>query len=146
MPASTKMLSAASAVSTEEFAIKNDFGDGYVAHIPIEDVASETPEAIMRILVNQWLEHYKTGSTVEGATIKDFQLDEVTLLKRMEHAPAIVASVRFSIIPSQIPNDWASFPGDEIKPDDVWWRLVAPFGVYQDKDSFWLKLMFGRGT
>jgi hypothetical protein len=132
--------------STEKFTRNNDFGDGYVAHIPIDDVASETPEAIVKILVTQWLEHYKTESTAKLAMIKDFQLGEVTLLERTEHDPSIVASVSFSIVPAQIPNDWASFPGEEIKPEDQWWYLVAPFGVYQDPDYYWLKLVFVRGT
>ena len=145
-PDATKTPPTASAVPTEEFTRKNDFGDGYVAHIPIDDVTSETPEAIVKILVTQWLEHYKTGSTAERAMIKDFQLGEVTLLERKEPDPSVVASVWFSIVPTQIPNDWASFPGDEIKPEDKWWRLAAPFGVYQDPDYYWLKLVFGRGT
>jgi len=135
-----------SPVPTVEFLRKNDFGDGYIAHVPITDVSSETPEMIVKLLVTQWLEHYKTGSTADRAEIEDFQIGEITLLERMKSDPSIVASVGFSIIPSQIPNDWASFPGDEIKPGDSWWRLYAPFGVYQDKDYYWLKLMFGRGT
>ena len=135
-----------STVPTVEFSRKNDFGDGYVAHVLISDVSSETPEMMVRILVTQWLEHYKIGGTADQAEIEDFQLGEITLLERMKSDPSIVASVGFSIIPSQIPNDWASFPADEIKPEDSWWRLYAPFGVYQDKDYYWLKLMFGRGT
>jgi len=135
-----------SAVPTVEFSRKNDFGDGYIAHIVISDVSSETPEMMVNFLVTQWLEHYKTGNTADRAEIKDFQIGEITLLERMKNDPSIVASVGFSIIPSQIPNDWASFPGDGIKPDDSWLHLYAPFGVYQDKEYYWLKLMFGRGT
>lgn len=146
IPASTKIPSAVSVVPTEEFARKNDFGDGYAAHIPIKDGASETPEAIIKILVIQWLEHYKTGSAAERAMIRDFQLSEVTLLQTTEHEPSIVASVSFSIVPAQIPNDWASFPGDKIKSEDKWWRLAAPFGVYKDPYYYWLKLVSDRGT
>jgi hypothetical protein len=142
----TKISSIENVTPTDEFSRKNAFGDGYIAHILINDVNSENPEAIIKILVTQWLEHYKTGSTAEQAMIKDFQLSEITLLEKIKGDPSIVASVGFSIIPAQIPNDWASFPGDEIKPEDTWWRLYAPFGVYQDKDYFWLRLMFGRGT
>ena len=131
---------------TDEFSGKNAFGDGYISHVLINDVNSESPEKIVEVLVTQWLEHYKTGSTAEREMIKDFQLDEITLLERIKSDPSIVASVGFSIIPAQIPTDWASFPGDEIKPEDTWWRLYAPVGVYQDKDYFWLGLMFGRGT
>ncbi len=137
---------ATNTVPIVEFSRKNDFGDGYIAHVLINDVRSEAPETIIKILVTQWLEHYKAGSTADRATIKDFQLGEITLLERMKNDPSIVASAWFSIMPSQIPNDWASFPGDEIKPEDTWLRLYAPFGVYQDKDYYWLKLMFGRGT
>jgi hypothetical protein len=146
IPASIGIPTAGNAVATDEFTRKNNFGDGYVAHVLIHDVNSETKETILKVLVTQWLEHYKTGSTAEGARIKDFQLGEISLLERIKGDPSIVGSVWFSIVPAQIPNDWASFPGDEIKPEDIWWRVAAPFGVYQDEDYFWLRLVFGRGT
>jgi len=101
------------AVPANNFSRKNDFGDGYISHVLIHEVDSETPEMITKILVTQWLDHYKTGSTPKMAAIMDFQLGEIKLLKRMKNDPSIVASVWFSIIPSQVPNDWTSFPGDE---------------------------------
>ncbi len=93
-----KTSSAENATPTDEFSRKNDFGDGYIAHILINDVNSANPEAIIKILVTQWLEHYKTGSTAERAMIRDFQLGEITLLERTKNDPSIVASVWFSII------------------------------------------------
>src|SRR5215208_6867613 len=146
VPLQTASPIVQSVIPTDGFSRRNDFGDGYISHVSINDVNSETPEMIVKILVNQWLDHYKTGSTVEMATIEDFQVGEITLLERMNNDPSIVASVEFSIIPSQIPNDWASFPGDGITSEDSWWLLYAPVGVYQDKDYYWLKLMFGKGN
>lgn len=141
------LTSTTNPVPTDEFKNrKNSFGDGYIAHVLAKDVENKRQEEIVNLLVTQWLEHYKTGSTDERAKIKDFQLDEIILLERTESDPDIVASVLFSIIPDQIPNDWASFPGQEVASDDTWWHLYAPFGVYKDDNYFWLKLVFNRGN
>lgn len=134
-------------VPTDEYLVrKNDFGDGYIAHIPIEEANGASQEQIVEILVIQWLEHYKTQSKETRATIEDYKVDHVKLSERSQTDPEIVAGVSFSIIPAQIPNDWASLPGDEIKPDDIWWHLVATFGVYKDENHYWLKLLIGWGT
>lgn len=123
------------------------FGDGYIARVPIDDHYYSTPEQIVQALVTQWLEHYKTGSKVSNVYIKDFALGRITFL---DNPPGsgfdIVAAVKFSIIPTQIPNDWAGFPGDAISPNDVWWHIGAPFGIFKEGDYFILKLVFGRGT
>ena len=140
--------SSENAITTDEYLVrKNDFGDGYIAHIPIKEVNASSQEQIVEILVIQWLEHYKTQSKEKRAIIEDYKFDGVKLLGRTKNDPEIIAGVSFSIIPAQIPNDWASFPGDEIRLNDSWWHLVAPFGVYRDDgEYFWLKLMFGHGT
>lgn len=123
------------------------FGDGYIARVPIDDHYHSTPEQIVQALVTQWLEHYKSGSKVSTATIKDFALGRITFLdNQVGSGFDIVAGVKFSIIPTQIPNDWASFPGDAISPNDVWCHMGAPFGILKEGEYFILKLVFGWGT
>lgn len=127
---------------TEEFSGKNAFGDGYIAHVPIDDVKEASQEEIVKILVTQWLEHYKSESTDADATIKDYKLDGIDLLERKKDSdPAILASVGFSIIPAQTPNEWASFPGN-ISFDDSWWHLVMLCGIHQrGEEYYWLRLI-----
>jgi hypothetical protein len=142
----TQLPLAGNITPTDDFANrKNDFGDGYIAHVTIEDVEGLDKEEIVRILVAQWLEHYKTQSTQTDASIKDYTVDEITLVERnVGSDPSIVASIRFSIIPVQIPNIWAVFPGDVVEPDDSWWHLEKLLGVYGEppnSDYYWLRIM-----
>ena len=65
------LSSPASDTPTEEFTGKNSFGDGYIAHIPINDVKQASQEEIVNILVTQWLEHYKTKGTQRNVMLKD---------------------------------------------------------------------------
>ena len=132
---------------TIHYANSDNFGDGYVAHIRVEDVVAKSQEEVVSILVSQWLEHNKTQTGVPSAIIKDYTIDKV-YLKDPSCDPffTIVAGVRFSIIPNQFPNDYASFPGDAINSNDVWWHLSAPFGIFKDGDSYKLRLVFGWGT
>lgn len=133
------------AIRIDEFTLKNDFGDGYVAHILVEDVKQVDQDEIVKTLVRQWLEHYKTQSIQSDVMIKEYELNEIKLVKGLyNNNPAIVASVKFSVIPKQIPNGWASFPGSEITPNDTWWHLEVLFGIYgNDKESkyYWLKIL-----
>jgi hypothetical protein len=130
---------------TEEFLRKNSFGDGYIAHIPISEVKGISNEEIVNILVVQWLEHYKIESTAVDAVIKDYKIEGIGLMDgRNDGDPAILAGVEFSIIPGQIPNVWASFPGEAISADDPWWHLVISFGVYghgPKDDYYWLRIL-----
>jgi hypothetical protein len=129
------------------FANEDSFGDGYVSRVSIQDVINEDQQDIVFILVNQWLGHYKTQSQSISAAIKDYSIDKINLGDPFCNPFfQILASVRFSIIPSRTPNDYASFPGDTISPNDVWWHLVAPFGVFKDGNDYRLRLVFGWGT
>lgn len=102
----------------------------------------------MQVLVTQWLEHFKISSKVSTVAIKDFALDDsITILDNPpDSGYDMVAGVKFSIIPAQIPNDWASFPGETLLPDDVWWHIGAPFGIRKEGEDYILELVFGWGT
>ena len=134
---------------TIHYANTDSFGDGYIARIPIDAVTDKNYEEILRILVTQWLEHYKTesSSTSTSASIIDFEVGDIHLLNRScDPFFEIVANVRFSIIPTQVPHDMASFPGDLIQDGDTWWNLSMPVGVFIDDDDYRLRLVFGWGT
>lgn len=127
----------------------DNFGDGFIARISIKDTANLSREEIITKLVSLWLEHYK-NSLAPRATIKDYK--DVYVNKLIEDNNNYdgffdtVASVRFSIIPSGIPSDWASVPGEPIDPNDPWWHLVTVFGYFKDGDYFRLRMMPGWGT
>ena len=132
---------------TIHYATGDNFGGGYIARVRMADVTNKSQEEIVINLVNQWLEHYKTQSKSPSAAIKDYVIDKIDLYDpSCDPFFEIVAGVRFSIIPNQIPNDYASFPGDPIATNDVWWHIAAPFGVFRDENYYRLRLVFGWGT
>jgi hypothetical protein len=96
----------------DEFSHFDKFGDGYIAKVKISEVENIAPEKIINTLVDQWLQHYKTQSTYKDASVKDFSVDYVNLLTKPANSIyAFVAGVKFSIIPSKTPNDYASTLG-----------------------------------
>lgn len=132
---------------TDEFSRFDQFGDGYIAKVKVEDVKNDNSEEIVNILVTQWLEHYKTESSYQNAAIEDFSVDEIRILDNPSNGTyVIVAGVSFSIIPRKTPNDYGGFPGKEYDPNTPWWRIAAPFGVIQINDYYYLRLVFGWGT
>ncbi len=130
---------------------QNDtFGDGTIALILIKDTNKLNQEDILTKLVNLWLEHYKTKSMAPGATIKDYK--DVSVSKVIKDNNnydgffAIVALVKFSIIPAEIPNDWASLTIGTTEPNDPWWLVGTVFGYFRDGEYFRLRMMPGWGT
>lgn len=125
------------------YAFSDAFGDGFIARLPLTDTLAK--EEIVKQLVTQWLDHYKLHSNDPQAAIEEYTVDTVSLMI----APSsyeIVANVWFSIVPAHIPSAWGSFPGEEIKPDDRWWRLCSVFGVFRDGDDLRLRLLAGWGS
>lgn len=135
---------------TKEFTGKNSFGDGYIAHIPINDVKEASQEEIVKILVTQWLDHYKTESTQSDAIVKDYTIDKITLIDIKTHkddpAMPIIAMVKFSIIPpEQIPNEWRCY---STSPDKPWCHVELRFGIYGNEEVsqyYWLGIMSNAG-
>jgi hypothetical protein len=146
-------LGPTSILPTDQHSRFDQFGDGYIAKIKVEDLKGAAPEEIVAKLVTQWLEHYKTQSSDPMAAIKDFSIDGVRLAdnpSKLDIPPnrnyVIVAGVRFSIIPKQEHNDYSSFPGEIFNPNSPWWHLSAPFGVIQVGDTYYLRMVWGWGT
>lgn len=157
LPAPTEALSSPSSLNptpvvnpipTDQYSRQDNFGDGYIARIPIQDVQGSSPEEIVKLLVAQWLEHYKTASQAPDATIEDYEIREVSLMDNtINPGYEIVAGVLFSIIPTQELNQWGGFPIDEADQQDIWGAsLWAPFGVFREGENFRLRLVFGWGT
>jgi hypothetical protein len=135
------------ALPQDAFSRLDNFGDGYISKIKIDDIKNNTPEEIVSELVTQWLQHYKTESTYQDAAINDFSIDGIRLLDNPSNKNyVIVAAVNFSIIPRKIPNDYGSFPSQPIGPNDTWWHIGAPFGVIKLDDYYYLRLLPGWGT
>lgn len=133
--------------ATIHYENEDNFGDGYISRIKTDEVATKSDEEIVSFLVTQWLEHYKTRSSASTAAIKDYQVEKITLYDAScDPFFEIVAGVRFSIIPAQVPNDYASFWTDQVDLNDVWWHIGAPFGIFKDGDFYRLRLVFGWGT
>lgn len=125
----------------------DSFGDGYISHVLVADMAGKSDKEIVIFLVRQWLEHYKTESTSSMASIDDYEIEDVLLLdSSCDPFFKLVAGVRFSVIPSQVPHDMGSFPGEAIKEGDIWWHLSMPVGVFIDGSYYRLRLVFGWGT
>lgn len=119
----------------------------YISRIPTKDMASATPEEIVKSLVTQWLEYYKTQSTDSDFKIEEYSLGWI----RLEKTPTtsqykIVATAAFQVKPVKIPNVWASFPGEARNQNDPWWHLGMTFGVFRDSEYFRLRLLPGWGT
>lgn len=134
--------------ATDEFSIRrNSFGDGFIAHISKTEVDGDSKEEIINLLLGQLLDHYKMESSSDLVAIVDYRINDIDLsVKAEKNDPDIVAYIDFSIIPFQVPNDWASFPKVEIHQDDPWWDVGAIYGVYSNANYYWLKLLIGHGT
>jgi len=131
----------APALPTEEFTRTTTGGDGYVAHVPISEVEQKSHEEIVTILVTQWLEHYKTESSQLDAKLKDYKIDEISIISDAEDiSPFIIASVSFSVIPVQIPNMWRC---REMDINEPWCHSGLRFGVYGKVTGpyYWLRIM-----
>src|SRR5258706_9817165 len=89
------------------------FGDGFVARILIKDTNNLSREEIVIKLVNLLLEHYKTNNLVPRMTIKDYKDVNVKIIEDTNNYDGfftIVASITFSIIPTNVPtSNWLSF-------------------------------------
>lgn len=144
LPAPTPIVPS---LPEDEFSQFDEFGDGFIAKIKVNDTKNFSSEKIVSTLVEQWLEHYKSQSDYENAAINDFTIDKIRLLDVPVYSNyTIVAGVNFSIIPKKTPSDFGGFPGEEYDPNSSWWHIAAPFGVIQVDDYYYLRLVFGWGT
>jgi hypothetical protein len=130
-----------------EFNKTNGFGDGYVAHVLIEDVGQMKEEDILRLLVTQWLEHCKTEEAYPNVLIKDYTIGAIKPLEVHGYytEPLFKAFVEFSIIPDQKQNSWL---GGLIRVEEPWLHLRMRLGVFGNKYEspyYWLDFAGAAG-
>jgi hypothetical protein len=131
----------------DEYSRSDQFGDGYIAKVKVDEVKEKSPEDVVIILVTQWLEHYKHESGEPAAAIDDYTIDAIRMLDNSPGGTYVfVAGVNFSVIPKETLNVYRSFPGKPIDPNSPWDVIGAPFGVIQVDDYYYLRLVFGWGT
>ncbi|MGB8213809.1 MAG: hypothetical protein WCE68_09660 [Anaerolineales bacterium] len=131
----------------DDFASQDGFGDGFIARVPIQAVANKGQQDIVYNLVNQWLAHYQTNSRSASAAIKRYTINDIKLRNPFcDPFFLILSSVDFSIVPAQIPNEFASFPSASTKPNDTWVHIFVPFAVFKDGNDYRLRMVFGWGT
>lgn len=119
--------------------IPTPFDDGeYIASIVRHDVENLPDEEIVKLLVSQWLEGYKTEVSSQDA-ILDYEIDEVVI---QTHLPdTFLAIVKFAILPSKVPNNWVCLLSKVVE-NDPWWYLSGAFRVIQDGEYFRLRTSF----
>lgn len=143
----TTVSTVAAITPTKEFTGKNSFGDGFIAHIPI-DTSPSDPQEIVRVLVTQWLEHYKAGTTQPMMMVNDYKINDIRLGEKTADDPTITAGVDFSVVPAEVPNNTSDIPrtiwyGSLLHSrEGSWWRLILTFNVYErDQTWYWLRMV-----
>jgi hypothetical protein len=130
---------------TDVFASADQFGDGYVARIPIEEVEGTNPDEILRLLLNQWLDHYRTNCTDVDFKLEDYAIESVVQLDAKYRRYEMIASTIYTIRSSYPPTpDWDAGCA-EIQANG-WTRRCDTFGYFRDGPYFRLRLMVGWGT
>jgi len=126
---------------TEEFTRTADYGDGYVAHIPISKAQDLSSEELVEVLINQYLEHYKTETTQVEWKLYQYVIDNVAIRFEDKNGnPIIKATVRFSVIPD---TPW--FSGATIIPKGScppWYTYARNYAVYGNEPGssyYWLE-------
>lgn len=121
----------------QRFSFNRNFGDGYIANISTENFNVAQPEDSVKIMMTEWLEYYKAQTQNTDYKIVDYRIESLDLLDIPKDSKyQFVVSIRFAIIPVQIPNQWVSLQGDLIITDDNWWHFTEIFGVTKVNEIF----------
>lgn len=124
----------------------SSFGIGDIASVARKDVATLSSEDIVKVLIGQWLEGYKTDSFSKEAIV-DYKVEQVFIKQKpTDTNPEIVAGVTFSVEPKGYSDNWATLSKDVITENAKWWRLGGIFSVVLDGEYYKLRTAFGWGT
>lgn len=126
------------------FAGSDEFGDGFIARIPIVEVKGKSPEEIMDILINKWLEHYLDMEIEPYYRLNDYFVYKIEIKDYYRPPYELFAKVQYFIKPSQFPNGWMA--GGVIIYDRNWQGENKVFGIFRDGDYFRLRMLVGWGT
>ena len=119
------------------------FGKGDIAKVPRKEAENLSDEEIVKLLMSQWLEGYKTNTSSQDA-ITDYKLKEVFI--QSSSPSSITAIVTFDVQPVGVPNNWAQIGIESVTENDVWWPLGGTFQVIMDDEYCVLRTAFGWGT
>jgi hypothetical protein len=130
------------ALPTEEFTRTVNWGDGYVAHIPISEAKDLSSEEIVTLLVNQYLEHYRTETTLSGWRLLTYKVEDVTIVYEAEDkSPFIKAAVVYWVIPD---SPW--YTAGALDTSDPWglpaWSYARGYAVHGNvpgSSYYWLR-------
>lgn len=136
-----------------DYADSDQFGDQYIPRLSIEGVKNLPEEEIVRLLVDQWLEHYKTDCQDPYYQLETYSVGNIRL-DTAQYGYEIVANIQYEILPMQpltadytgeaAPNGWYAFPG-KFLPDGTE-QLGAYFGVFREGDHYRLRMLIGWGV
>lgn len=150
----TEQMSTAipTSIFLDDYADSDQFGDQYFARLPIEKAKDLSSEEIVRLMMNQWLEHYKMDCQDPYYQLEAYSVGNIKL-DTARYGYEIVANIQYEILPVQpltadytgevAPNGWYSFPGNFL-PDGTE-QLGAYFGVFREGDNYRLRMLIGWG-
>lgn len=121
----------------------SSFGKGDIAKVSRKETENLSDEEIVKLLMSQWLEGYKTNTSSQDA-ITDYKVKEVFI--QSSSTSSIVAIVTFDVQPVGVPNNWASIARGSITDNDLWWSCGGTFQVILDEENCVLRTAFGWGT
>jgi len=132
----------APALPTEEFTRTSPYGDGYVAHIPISEAQDLSSEELVTLLVTQYLEHYRSETSLAEWRLLHYEVEDVTIVYEAEDkSPFIKASVVYWVIPD---SPW--FRDVSILTHDPWglpsWCYDGGFAIHGNvpgSSYYWLR-------
>lgn len=114
---------------------------------PLNSVNGLSSNEILLFLISKWLGE-KTQTTIPEEKITDFLINSDIKLLDWEPQSGflLVASVKFSVVPLQVPNNWGAILVETPEKGDVWWHLASSFGLENDGTNFILRNTAGWGT
>lgn len=128
------------------FTYNKNFGDGYIARIPTKEFEGSPSEEIIKILLAEWFDYFKTQTQNTDYKIRDYKIEDITLIDIPEGSRyKYVAKVRFSVIPVLTLSQWMGISENAIEqPDNIWWNSTVFFGVTSVDDVFNLFLLVAQ--
>jgi len=132
--------------TTDAFSSADQFGDGYVARIPINDVVDEESEVILSMLLSQWLEHYQGETIVADFALEEFKIESISQSsKQLKPQYEMIADVVYSVKRTNVDvSSWLA--GCAEIQENGWVRRCDTFGFFRDGEDFRLRLLPGWGT
>lgn len=124
---------------------EDQFGDGFIALVPIQAVEGQPPDAVLRRLVQAWLDHYRYDCLDAAFKLDDYSIGD-TRSTQLDAAPYIlVATIEYRVRQAQpgLRNAWDA---GGARNEDGWTIRQNAFGYFEDGETYRLRVLFGWGT